>query len=208
MSPPTSAKSPSEYVAGIEWLDAPVGSFNHLVGNGKHVARDGQPSDSDATICAATSADSGISPKHQKFFCKNVFHTKVTPLWGRTIFGQVFVRGRMSNFQNPKVPPPGGSSASQTTFEGIEGSGLLAFAHCSAPRRLIARSFPPLHHPILLHWTVTRMVAWAAMTRAGAGQIDCSIKAFKLYSTRRTSKVYPHEIDIQETHTKHRKLDS
>src|SRR4029077_3841589 len=44
------------------------------------------------------------------------------------------------------------------------------------------------HHPILLHWTVTRMVAWAAMTRAGAGQIDCSIKAFKLYSTRRTSK--------------------
>ena len=28
---------------------------------------------------------------------------------GRTIFGQVFVRGGMSNFQNPKVPPPGGS---------------------------------------------------------------------------------------------------
>src|SRR6516165_2837558 len=28
--------------------------------------------------------------RHQKFFCKNVFHTKATPLWDRTIFGQVF----------------------------------------------------------------------------------------------------------------------
>jgi len=44
----------------FEWLDARVGSFNHLVGNGKHVARDGQLSDSGAAMCAATSADSGI----------------------------------------------------------------------------------------------------------------------------------------------------
>jgi hypothetical protein len=29
-------------------------------------------------------------------------------------------------------------------------------------------AFPPLHHPILLHWAVTSMVAWAAMTSAGA----------------------------------------
>ena len=29
---------------------------------------------------------------------------------GRTIFGQVFVRGGMSNFQNPKVPPTGGQA--------------------------------------------------------------------------------------------------
>ena len=93
MSPPTSAKSPSEYVAGIEWLDAPVGSFNHLVGNGKHVARDGQPSDSDATICAATSADSGISPKHQKFFCKNVFQTKATPFWGKPFLDRSLSEG-------------------------------------------------------------------------------------------------------------------
>jgi hypothetical protein len=28
---------------------------------------------------------------------------------GRTIFEQVFVRGGMSNFQNPRVPPTGGS---------------------------------------------------------------------------------------------------
>jgi hypothetical protein len=47
--------------------------------------------------------------RHQKFFCKNVFHTKATPFMGRTIFGQVFVRGGISNFQNPKVPPTGGS---------------------------------------------------------------------------------------------------
>ena len=31
-----------------------------------------------------------------KFFCKNVFYTKATPFMGRTIFGQVFVRGGMS----------------------------------------------------------------------------------------------------------------
>src|SRR5262245_52998995 len=36
----------------------------------------------------------------------------------------------------------------------------------------------------------------------------CAKKAYKLYSRRRAGKVYPHEIDIQETHPKHRKLDS
>src|SRR5215467_5470008 len=39
-------------------------------------------------------------------------------------------------------------------------------------------------------------------------RVDCSIKAYKVYSRRRAGRVYPHEIDIQETHTKHRKLDS
>src|SRR6516162_2124177 len=39
-------------------------------------------------------------------------------------------------------------------------------------------------------------------------RFDCSIKAYKPYSRRRAGKVYPHEIDIQETHLKHRKLDS
>jgi integrase len=33
--------------------------------------------------------------------------------------------------------------------------------------------------------------------------IHCAIKAYNLYSRRRAGKVYPHEIDIQETHTKH-----
>src|SRR6516164_9546258 len=39
-------------------------------------------------------------------------------------------------------------------------------------------------------------------------RFDCSIKAYKPYSRRRAGKVYPHETDIQETHPKHRKLDS
>jgi hypothetical protein len=51
---------------------------------------------SGAAICAGTSADSGMLSRHQKFFCKNVFHTKATPFMGRTIFGQVFVRGDMT----------------------------------------------------------------------------------------------------------------
>src|SRR5262249_11556417 len=33
-------------------------------------------------------------------------------------------------------------------------------------------------------------------------------KAYKLNSRATAGKVYPHETDIQETHTKHRKLDS
>src|SRR5262245_33902238 len=39
-------------------------------------------------------------------------------------------------------------------------------------------------------------------------RFDCSINAYKLNSLATAGKVYPHEIDIQETHTKHRKLDS
>jgi len=39
-------------------------------------------------------------------------------------------------------------------------------------------------------------------------RFDCSINAHNLYSMRRAGKVYPHEVDIQETHPGHRKLDS
>ena len=41
-----------------------------------------------------------------------------------------------------------------------------------------------------------------------ASRFDCSISAYNTYSMRRAGRVYPHEIDIQETHPKHRKLDS
>src|SRR5215831_16149098 len=37
---------------------------------------------------------------------------------------------------------------------------------------------------------------------------DYSKNGYNLHSMRRAGKVYPHEIGIQETHTKHRKLDS
>src|SRR5262249_4881683 len=53
----------------------------------------------------------GISPGTKKFFCKSVFHTKATPLWDGTIFGQVFGRGGTTKFSKWKVPPTGGSSA-------------------------------------------------------------------------------------------------
>src|SRR5262245_61719216 len=39
-------------------------------------------------------------------------------------------------------------------------------------------------------------------------RFDCSINAYILYSRRLEGKVYPHEIDIQETDPNHRKLDS
>jgi hypothetical protein len=82
-------------------------------------------------LALAPTAESLPAPKF--FFCKNVFHTKATPFMGRTIFGQVFVRGGMSNFQNPKVPPTGGSSASQMTFKGPD-LGLGAARPCSLLR--------------------------------------------------------------------------
>jgi hypothetical protein len=57
-------------------------------------------------LALAPTAES--SPGTKKFFCKNVFHTKATPFMGRTIFGQVFVRGGMIKFSKWKVPPTGG----------------------------------------------------------------------------------------------------
>jgi hypothetical protein len=49
-------------------------------------------------------------PAPENFFSKTSSVRKATPFLGaETIFGQVFGRGGMSNFQNPKVPPTGGS---------------------------------------------------------------------------------------------------
>jgi hypothetical protein len=43
---------------------------------------------------------------------------------------------------------------------------------------------------------------------AAAPLYDYAKKENKLNSRQPADKVYPHEIDIQKTHTKHRKLDS
>ena len=50
--------------------------------------------------------------RHQKFFCKNVFHRKAYPLYrDGTIFGQVFVRGGKDEFSIFARPPPRGGLA-------------------------------------------------------------------------------------------------
>jgi hypothetical protein len=46
---------------------------------------------------------------HLKIFLQKRLPQKGYPLLGQTVFGQVFGRGGMSNFQNPTVPPTGGS---------------------------------------------------------------------------------------------------
>ena len=61
-------------------------------------------------------------------------------------------------------------------------------------------------NPIVLHRTVTSMVAWAAML--GSQSIDCSRKAFKVVTRPRGGTFYPDEIEIQGAHYNHRKLDS
>src|SRR5262249_14745845 len=57
-------------------------------------------------LALAPTAESLPAPN---FFAKTSFTQRLPPLMGRTIFGQVFVRGGVSNFQNPKLPPTGGS---------------------------------------------------------------------------------------------------
>src|SRR5215469_14042276 len=57
----------------------------------------------------APRAESLPAPKN--FFAKTSFTQRLPPLWDRTIFGQVFVRGSMIKFSKWKVPPTGGSSA-------------------------------------------------------------------------------------------------
>src|SRR5262249_10963194 len=47
-----------------------------------------------------------------------------------------------------------------------------------------------------------------ALHATGPPFTDCAKNMYNVYSRRRAGKVYPHEIDIQETHTKYRKLDS
>ena len=64
-------------------------------------------------LALAPTAES--SPGTKKFFCKNVFHTKATPFMGRTIFGQVFGGGGMSNFQKSKSPPYRGVASAAGT---------------------------------------------------------------------------------------------
>src|SRR6516165_464988 len=77
--------------------------------------------------------------RHQKFFAKTSFTERLPPLWDGTIFGQVFVRGPMTKFQKWKVPLHGGQSRGSNLLDGLTAL-KLASVHCSAPRRLIARS--------------------------------------------------------------------
>jgi len=56
----------------------------------------------------APPAESLPAPKN--FFAKASFTQRLPPLWDRTIFRQVFVRGGMIKFSKWKVPPTGGQA--------------------------------------------------------------------------------------------------
>src|SRR5262245_13090965 len=56
--------------------------------------------------------------------------------------------------------------------------------------------------------TFVRSCCLSSAGRAGNFGVDCSRNVYNPYSRRRAGKVFPHEIDIQETDPKHRKLDS
>jgi hypothetical protein len=70
--------------------------------HGARVARAQQDADQEESAAAES------SPARKIFFQKRL-PQKGYPLSGaETVFGQVFGRGGMSNFQNPRVPPTGG----------------------------------------------------------------------------------------------------
>src|SRR6516225_5072038 len=155
--------------------------------------------------------------RHQKIFLQKRLSHKGYPLWDRTIFGQVFVRGAMNKISKWKVPPTGGARHNRPR----------AHARFSEIRRRRASPDPltdELDHvekPALDRWScrsllglpsspqhVSGRVARAEPVGLSASRFDCAINAYNIYSRRREGEVYPHEIDIQETHPNHRKLDS
>jgi len=111
---------------------------------------------------------------------------------GRTIFGQVFGRGGMSNSQNPKVPPTGGSSASQTGFwTDLEAWGCspLLIAPLLADSSL-ARGLPP---PGALTGELNNLNRGGRACRARAqhkrAHVLCLRKAERIEPTTRYSSI-------------------
>src|SRR5262249_44272417 len=120
-----------------------------------------------------------------KIFSKEVAQNRPPPFPARTssrpeiVSDQIFGDGAWMNFRFSRALPPGGSHTS--ALDDLE-------AFRAGPRR------EPDH---LFAYAVTL-----------ASLYDCAKNTYNLYSRRHAGRVYPHEIDIQETHPKHRKLDS
>src|SRR5262245_3777073 len=88
--------------------------------------------------CNRTQAPPRNCFPHLKFFLQKRLPQKGYPLSRlETVFGQVFGGGGMSNFQNPKVPPTGGSHLPPH----IQGYANLARSRetCPAKARCIGR---------------------------------------------------------------------
>jgi hypothetical protein len=110
---------------------------------------------SDAT---APPAESLPAPKN--FFAKASFTQRLRSFMGKTIFGQVFVRGAMTKISKWKVPPTGGQSRG-STFRRTNGAGgsplfiapplagsLLAPLRCAGPCQSRCRAtWQPSRYP-------------------------------------------------------------
>src|SRR5215467_2177738 len=88
-------------------------------------------------ICSSEPGPAAASlPAPKNFFAKTSFTHRLPPLWDRTIFGQVFVRGGMTKFSKWKVPPTGGSADKCTAAKQVSGD---APRHTRRDRLLLAR---------------------------------------------------------------------
>ena len=88
-----------------------VGSVSGLL------PRASYPHFANTSLKSATSEHRGFKQnllRHLKFVCKDAFHGKATLAGAETVFGQVFGAGTKTDFENPKVPPPGGGLTEET----------------------------------------------------------------------------------------------
>src|SRR5262249_46537514 len=99
-------------------------------------------------------------------------------------------RGRDKNLKI-ESPPTGGPIIEVRRQDKMRLGRLVLPPHAAHPPRRL--------HPAL-------RLRCAACSRSFLE--NCAKKVYKLHSRRRADRVYPHEIDIQEMHPKHRKLDS
>jgi hypothetical protein len=90
-----------------------------------------------------------LLPHLKIFFAKTPSTEKATPFLGQTVFGQVFGRGGMSNFQNPTVPPYRGVAPAAGTSKLVGDALTRAGAtHRAGDRRQSTLISPEVPEPV------------------------------------------------------------
>ena len=133
---------------------------------------------------------------HLEIFFKNAFRQKGYPLLGgRNHFWTGFRQRGHEQFSESKSPPTGGPTPRNRR-------GRKAQSRPAEPAGCIPRRHADRRGLMLVPGLAANHEAQPPL------DLDCARKEYKLNSRQPAGKVYPHEIGIQETHTKHRKLDS
>ena len=114
-------------------------------------------------------AASGISPGTKIFLQKRLLHKGYPPLWDRTIFGQVFVRGGMIKFSKRKVPPTGGWASAPQQAAGS--CSLLRDTTASCQPRPLTDELDHVEKPALGRWSCRRCSACRHRRSTSQGEL-------------------------------------